>query len=84
MTKTPKTAAELTTLLDAELRKHAVCDGVIVNEVTSVADERLEFTWTATIARSSDEPVLGDCSRIFLDALDVLQQKYDLQVQSQY
>jgi hypothetical protein len=78
MAKTLKTAAELTTLLTAELRKHEICDGVTVNEVTPVDDDRLDFTWTATIVRKSSEPVLGDCSGIFLSALRLLQRKYDL------
>ena len=78
MVKTLKTAPELATLLTAELRKHKICDGVVVNEVTPVDEEHLDSTWTATIVRKSSEPVLGDCSGIFLAALRLLQQKYDL------
>ena len=78
MPKTLKTAPELANLLTAELRKHKICEGVVVNEVTPVNEERLDFTWTATIVRKSSEPVLGDCSGIFLAALRLFQQKYDL------
>ena len=70
--------AELTTLLNAELRKHDACVGVRVDGITPVGDERLEYTWTATVLRKSAAPVPGQCSRIFLAAVRVLQQQYDL------
>ena len=73
-----KTAAELTTLLNAELRKHDACVGARVDGITPVGDERLDYTWTATVLRKSAAPVPGQCSRIFLAAVRVLQQQYDL------
>jgi hypothetical protein len=73
-----KTAAELVALLNAELRKQKACTGVSVDQITPVADERVAYTWTATVLRRSGGPVPGQCSRIFLAAVRLLQQQYDL------
>jgi hypothetical protein len=73
-----KTAAELSAFLNAELRKHAACEGVSVDGIAPVADDRVDYTWTANVLRKSAGPVPGQCSRIFLAAVKVLQQQYDL------
>jgi len=73
-----KTAAELLALLNAELRKHVACEGVSVDAVAPVADGRVDFTWTASVLRKSAAPVSGQCSRVFVAAVRVLQQQYDL------
>jgi hypothetical protein len=78
MSKPLKTAAELVALLNAELRKQDACIGVSVDGITPVADERVAYTWTATVVRRSGGPVPGQCSRIFLAAVRLLQQQYDL------
>ena len=69
MSKPMKTAAELAALLNAELRKLDACTGVSVEGVTPVADEKL---------RRSGGPVPGQCSRFFVAAVRLLQQRYDL------
>ena len=78
MSKPMKTAAELAALLHAELRKLDACTGVSVEGVTPVADERVAYTWTATALRRSGGPVPGQCSRFFIAAVRLLQQRYDL------
>jgi hypothetical protein len=78
MSKRLKTAAELVALLDAELRKQDACIGVSVDGITPVADERVAYTWTATVLRRSGGPVPGQCSRFFTAAVRLLQQRYDL------
>lgn len=81
MLKTLKSAAELVALLNAELRKHDLCENVTVVGVTPIEVNPVSYNWTATVIRGSGTPVLGDCSRIFLAALDLLQQKYDLRTE---
>ena len=80
MSKPMKTAAELVALLNAELRKQDACTGVSVEGVTPVADEKVAYTWTATATalRLSGGPVPGQCSRFFVAAVRLLQQRYDL------
>ncbi len=78
MSKRLKTAAELVVLLNAELRKQDACKGVSVDGVSPVADERVAYTWTATVLRRSGGPVPGQCSRFFVAAVRLLQQRYDL------
>jgi hypothetical protein len=78
MSKRLKTAVELVALLNAELRKQDACIGVSVDGITPVADERVAYTWTATVLRRSGGPVPGQCSRFFLAAVRLLQQRYDL------
>jgi hypothetical protein len=73
-----KTAAELIALLNAELRKHDACAGASVDGIAPVADDRVDYTWTASVLRKSAAPVPGQCSRIFLAAVRILQQQYDL------
>jgi len=65
-------------LLNAELRKQDACKGVSVDGVSPVADERVAYTWTATVLRRSGGPVPGQCSRFFVAAVRLLQQQYDL------
>jgi hypothetical protein len=78
MSKRLKTAAELVALLNAELRKQAACTGVSVDAITPVSDEKVAYTWTATVLRRSGAPVPGQCSRFFVAAVRLLQQQYDL------
>ena len=78
MSKRLKTAAELIALLDAELRKHDACSGVSVDAITSLSEAKVAYTWTATVLRRSGGPVPGQCLRLFLAAMRVLQQQYDL------
>jgi hypothetical protein len=78
LSKPMKTAAELVALLDAALRKQDACTGVSVEGITPVADERVAYTWTATALRRSGGPVPGQCSRLFVAAVRLLQQQYDL------
>jgi hypothetical protein len=78
MSKTLKTATELVALLNAELRKQDACRGISVDAVTPVADEKAACTWTATVVRRSGGPVPGQCSRLFVAAVRLLQQRYDL------
>jgi hypothetical protein len=78
MSKRLKTAAELVALLNAELRKQDACTGVSVDGVSPVADEKVAYTWTATVVRRSGGPVPGQCSRFFVAAVRLLQQQYDL------
>jgi hypothetical protein len=78
MSKRLKTAAELMALLNAEIRKQDACKGVSVDGVSPVADERVAYTWTATVLRRSGGPVPGQCSRFFVAAVHLLQQQYDL------
>ena len=78
MSKRLKTSDELVALLNAELRKQDVCIGVSVDGITPVTDERINWTWTATVIRHSGGPVPGQCSRLFLAAMRLLQQQYDL------
>ena len=78
MSKRLKTAAELVALLNAELRKHDALTGVSVDGISPVADDTVDHTWTASVLRKSAGPVPGQCSRIFLAAVRVLQQQYDL------
>jgi hypothetical protein len=59
--------------LNAELRKQDACVGVSVDAV-----EKAGCTWTATVVRRSGGPVPGQCSRFFVAALRLLQQRYDL------
>jgi hypothetical protein len=73
MSEPLKTAAELVALLNAELRKQEACTGVSVNGITPVANERVAYTWTATILRRSGGPVPGQCSRLFVAAVRLLQ-----------
>jgi hypothetical protein len=49
-----------------------------VDGITPVTDERVDYTWTATVLRHSGGPVPGQCSRFFVAAVRLLQQKYDL------
>jgi hypothetical protein len=81
MSKRLKTAAELVALLNAELRKQDACTGVSVDGVSPVADEKVAYTWTATVVRRSGGPVPGQCSRFFVAAVRLLQQQYDLIVE---
>jgi hypothetical protein len=78
MSKRLKTTAELIALLNAQLRKQDACTGVSVDRITQVRDERVPYTWTATVSRHSGGPVPGQCSRFFLAAVRLLQQQYDL------
>jgi hypothetical protein len=78
MSKRLKTVAELVALLNAELRKQDACTGVSVDGVSPVADEKVGYTWTATVVRRSGGPVPGQCSRFFVAAVRLLQQQYDL------
>jgi hypothetical protein len=78
MSKPVKATAELVALLNAELRKLDACIGVSVDAVAPVEDEKVACTWTATVLRSSGGPVPGQCSRFFVAALRLLQQRYDL------
>jgi hypothetical protein len=78
MSKPLKTAAELVALLNAELRKRDACIGVSVEGVTPVTDEKVAYTWTASPLRHSGGPVPGQCSRFFVAAVRLLQQRYDL------
>ena len=78
MSKRMKTAAELVALLNAELRKHEACSGVSVDGITPLAEESVTYTWTATVVRRSGGPVPGQCSRFFVAAVRLLQQRYDL------
>jgi hypothetical protein len=78
MSKPMKTAAELVALLNAELRKQDACTGVSVEGVTPVGDEKVAYTWTAIALRRSGGPVPGQCSRFFVAAVRLLQQRYDL------
>jgi len=78
MSKRLKTAAELVALLNAELRKQDACRSVSVDGVSPVADEKVAYTWTATVVRRSGGPVPGQCSRFFVAAVRLLQQQYDL------
>jgi hypothetical protein len=73
-----KTAAELVALLNAELRKQDACTGVSVDGITPLANEKVAYSWTATILRRSGGSVPGQCSRFFLAAVRLLQQQYDL------
>ena len=74
MTKTLKSAAELVALLNAELRKHDICENVTVVGVTPIEVNPISYNWTATVIR-------GSGTQIFLAALDLLQQKYDLRTE---
>ena len=74
MSKSLKTAAQLVALLNAELGKQDACVGVSVDGITPVTDERVDYTWTATVLRR----VPGQCSRFFVAAVRLLQQQYDL------
>jgi hypothetical protein len=78
MSKPLKTAVQLVALLNAELGKQDACIGVSVEGVMPVTDERVDYTWTATIFRRSGGPVAGQCSRFFVAAVHLLQQQYDL------
>jgi hypothetical protein len=78
MSKGLKTAAELVALLNAELRKQDACTGVSVDAITPVSDEKVAYTWTATVLRRSGGPVPGQCSRFFIAAVRLLQRQYDL------
>jgi hypothetical protein len=78
MAKKLKTADDLVALLNAELRKHEFCEGVTVSEIVRVTDDRLNFTWTALARHGAGIPEYGDCSRFFLAALQLFQQRYDL------
>jgi len=78
MSKRLKTAAELAALLNAELRKQDACTGVRVESITPLSNEKVAYTWTATILRRSGGSVPGQCSRFFLAAVRLLQQQYDL------
>jgi hypothetical protein len=78
MSKPLKTAAQLVALLNAELGKHDACVGVSVDGITPVTDERVDYTWTATVLRRSGGCVPGQCSRFFVAAVHLLQQQYDL------
>jgi hypothetical protein len=78
MSKPLKTAAQLVALLNAELAKQDACTGVSVDGIAPVTDERVDYTWTATVLRRSDGRVPGQCSRFFVAAVRVLQQQYDL------
>jgi hypothetical protein len=60
------------------VRKQDACRGVSVEAITPLSDEKVAYTWTATIFRRSGGPVPGQCSRFFLAALRLLQQQYDL------
>ena len=73
-----KTAAELVALLNAGLRKQDACTGVSVDGITPLANEKVAYSWTATILRRSGGSVPGQCSRFFLAAVRLLQQQYDL------
>jgi hypothetical protein len=78
VSKRLKTAAELVALLNAELRKQDACTGVSVDGIALVVDDRVSYTWTATVLRHSGGPVPGQCSRFFVAAVRLLQQQYDL------
>ena len=78
MSKRLKKAAELVALLNSELRKQDACTGVSVDAITPVADERVTWSWTATALRLSGGPVPGQCARLFVAAVRLLQQQYDL------
>ena len=78
MSKRLKTAAELVALLNAELRKQDACTGVRVESITPLSNEKVAYTWTANIFRRSGGPVPGQCSRLFVAAVSLLQQRYDL------
>jgi hypothetical protein len=78
MSKPLKTAAQLIALLNAELGKQDACRGVSVDGITPGTDERVDYTWTATVLRRSSGRVSGQCSRFFVTAVRLLQQQYDL------
>jgi hypothetical protein len=78
MSKPLKTAVQLVALLNAELGKQDACIGVSVDGITPVTDERVDYTWTATVLRHSGGPVPGQCSRFFVAAVRLLQQQYDI------
>ena len=77
MEKELKTAAELRELINAELRKHDVCDDVQALDVHRVVGEE-NLTWDTYGLRSSGGSVVDECRRIFADAVASLQQQYDL------
>lgn len=68
MEKELKTAAELRELINAELRKHDVCDGVQALDVDRIVGEE-NLTWDATRLRGSGTGVLSECKRIFAVAV---------------
>jgi hypothetical protein len=47
VSKPLKKAAELISLLNAELRKHDACAGMTVDGISPVVDDRVDYTWGA-------------------------------------
>jgi hypothetical protein len=78
MSKTLKTESELIQLLNAELRRHDVCDGVTVTGIDRVDDSEIGANWDATYLRGSGTAVLPDCKRLFIGIKQSLRRQYDL------
>jgi hypothetical protein len=77
MTKTLKSAAQLTALINAELSKHAVCRHTGAEGIEPIADDRIPHNWTCKFLRSSTPPS-PDCQHVLATIVHEFQQKYDL------
>lgn len=75
-----KTDAELVALLNAELRKHKVCNDVHAKSVYHLPDSDGPHgaNWDSNILQGSGTMVLPDCMQVFDAAKFELQRKYHL------
>jgi hypothetical protein len=78
MAKKLKAAAEIATLIDAELSKHDVCKGIRVARITPIADDRLHHNWSCEFLRGSGAPPSPEFQHLLAAVVHELQQKYDL------
>jgi hypothetical protein len=77
MAKELKTAAELDAMLNAELRKHAVCDHIQAF-VRRAPIDTADANWELGILRGSGTPPTPDCWLIANAAVLRLRRDYDL------
>ena len=77
MSKSLKTAAQLTALINAELSKHAVCSHTGAEGIEPIADDRIPHNWTCKFLRGGSPPS-PDCQQVLASIVHELQQRYDL------
>jgi hypothetical protein len=73
---TGKTAADLKALINAELARHGVCDGIRCGRVFQSNDRAAICNWDAELARPSKTPPA--CRRIFASIRARLRRRHHL------
>jgi hypothetical protein len=81
MAKTLKTRAELEAAINAELAKYDVCQGITV-AIEKITDQRFDYNWDVHSSRASGTTLLPECLEVLRQVVQLLQEKYDLALES--